>query len=274
MAEGTELAAGVGKERFPVRAVARSIDLVMALTRGPMTLGALAKGTGLSKATAHRLLATLAYQDLVVQDPQAGEYSLGPGCFRLVEAVSDGLSGLGAVARPVLEQLREDTGETITLHVRIASQRICIEELTSRHEMRYTAGLGATAAVHVGSAGKLLLAYLDEPTRERLLHTISLTPVTAATVTDAGQLRGEFEQIRKLGWAESRGERIVGAASVSAPVFDANGSIVAALSVLGPEARLHARHFMAAKDLVVTAAAEISTMLRELSQPSFHVMDQ
>lgn len=273
MPEEAELPAG-GRERFPVRAVTRSIDLVMALTRGPLSLGALARQTGLSKATAHRLLATLAYQDLVVQDPQAGEYSLGPGCFRLVEAVSDGLSGLGALARPVLEKLREDTGETITLHVRVASQRICIEELTSRHEMRYTAGLGATAPVHVGSAGKLLLAYLDETARERLLNTISLTPVTAATVTDPGQLRTEFEQIRTLGWAESRGERIVGAASVSAPVFDANGTIVAALSVLGPEARLHARHFMAAKDRVVAAGVELSGMLRDLSDGTFRLMDQ
>lgn len=254
------------KERFPVRAVARAVDLLMVLTQGPRSLGDLAQEAGLSKATAHRLLASLGYQDVIIQDPSAGEYSLGPGCFRLVEAVSDGLSGLGAVARPVLERLREETGETITLHVRVASQRICIEELTSTHAMRYTAGLGATAPVYVGSAGKLLLAYLDDPARERLLRTVTLTPVTSATVTDAEQLRREFGQIRELGWAESRGERIVGAVAVSAPVFDAEGGIIAALSVLGPEARLHSRHFMAGRDLVVAAAVEVTAMLHKLAE--------
>jgi DNA-binding IclR family transcriptional regulator len=249
------------KGRFPVRAVARSIDLLMALTAGPRSLGALAKETRLSKATAHRLLVTLAYQDLVIQDPQAGEYSLGPGCFRLVEAVSDGLSGLSAVTRPILEALRDRTGETVTLHVRIASQRICIQELASRHEMRYMAGLGATAPIHVGSAGKLLLAYLDPTEREKLLRSITLTPVTGATITDPDALRREFERIRRRGWAESRGERIVGAASLSTPVFDARGAIVAALSVLGPEARFDKARFAEARDLAIKAAAEATELL-------------
>ncbi len=137
----------------PVRAVARAVDILFALTGGARSLGSIAETTGLSKATAHRLLASLAHGQLVIQDRSNGSYMLGPGCFSIADAVISGFGGLGLLARPVLDDLWKLTKETITLHVRAGSQRICVEELVSPLPVRYTAGVGAAAPVHTGSAG-------------------------------------------------------------------------------------------------------------------------
>lgn len=259
----------------PVRAVTRAVQLLSALTAGPQHLATLAAKAELSKATAYRLLATLEIDQLVIQDASTGQYSLGPGCFQFAEAISGGASGLALVAKPELDRLREESGETATLHVRIGGQRICVAELPSRHPIRYTAGIGAAAPIHVGSAGKVLLAYLDDGGRDELLRLIKLEPRTPATITDPAVLQGELDRVRAQGWAESYGERIDGAVAVSAPVFDSKGRILAALSVLGPASRLNSSQLRGLTALVTEAAAQTSTRLRQMAEdvPSVSSVD-
>lgn len=254
--------APLGQDDMPVRSVARAIDVLLALVDGPQSLGAVAERTNLSKGTCHRLLASLAYRQLVLQDSTTSAYILGPGCFRFVEAMASGLGGIGAIARPTLDELWWQTGETVTLHIRIGAQRICIEELASKQVVRYVAGVGSTAPAYVGAAGKILLAFLDEEERERRIASLHLDAITEQTLVDRQALEDELGRIRQVGWASSRGERVVGAAAVSGPVFDREGRVVAALSVLGPEARVATEEQMAKLPLLVTAAARtVSTNL-------------
>jgi DNA-binding IclR family transcriptional regulator len=252
---------GVENGKVPVRAVHRAVDVLMELTNGPQTLGALARTTGLSKATTHRLLTTLTHRRMVMQDGQTGLYSLGTGCFRIVEAMKGGHTGLGAIALPTLERLARESGETATLHVRFGDQRLCVEEVPSMQAVRYTAGRGATAPIHAGSAGKVLLAFLDDGLRNQVVQSLTLSSVTELTVVDAGALLMELELARRQGWAISRGERIKGAAAVTAPVFDSTGAVVAALSVLGPESRLDTEGLAAARPLVLDAAHELTAIV-------------
>ncbi|GAA5148563.1 hypothetical protein GCM10023321_11020 [Pseudonocardia eucalypti] len=227
-----------GNDGVPVRAVSRAVALLVALTDGPRTLGHLAAATGLSKTTAFRLLGTLAGSYLVVQDPKGGMYSLGPGCFQFLEALSSPGNGLEIVARPELERLRVETEETAALHVRVGGQRICVTELPSARPIRYIAGIGVAEPVHAGSAGKVLLAWLNPDDLEHLLDRITLVPRTSATITNREVLMGELAEVRERGWALSHGERIDGAVGVSVPVRDAAGGVLASLSVIGPAARL------------------------------------
>ncbi|MQA07161.1 MAG: helix-turn-helix domain-containing protein [Pseudonocardiaceae bacterium] len=249
----------------PVRAVSRAMQLLSGLTTGPQHLATLAARAELSKATASRLLATLEMDQLVIQDSSTGQYSLGPGCFQFAEAISGGASGLELVAKPELDRLREESGETATLHVRIGGQRICVAELPSPHPIRYTAGIGAAAPIHTGSAGKVLLAFLDDTGRAELLRLITLEPRTPATITDRSVLQGELDRVRVQGWAESYGERIDGAVAVSAPVFDGNDRILAALSVLGPASRLNSSQIRGLAPLVTEQAGQITGRLRQIS---------
>ena len=194
-----------------VQAVERSIGILMALANGARTLTDVTRATGLSKGTAFRLLASLNYEQLVVKDPAANVYLLGPGFLRMFQGVMGDLGSIGTLARPQLQELWKHSAETVTLHVSIGAERICVAELPSPQPIRYVSQVGATAPLHVGSAGKVLLAFLDPTRLERTLAALSLTPITGATTTDADVLRQELDTVARQGWAMSTGERIIGA---------------------------------------------------------------
>jgi DNA-binding IclR family transcriptional regulator len=233
----SDLGAGAGAGEVPVRSVMRAIDVLMALSRGPTTLAAIAASSELSKATAHRILAALNHKHLVIQDHE-GQYMLGPGSFELARAVSRGAGSLGVTARSSLEELSRTTSETVTLHIQIGVQRVCIDEVLSPEPLRYTAEVGSSAPLHVGSAGKVLLAFSEPAVCDALLSSIQLVPLTENTITDEAALRRELAQVRRRGWAQSRGERVSAAAAISVPVLGPAGYAIAALSILGPAQRM------------------------------------
>lgn len=248
------------RDSSPVRAVARAIDILFAVTDGLQSLGEIAHRTGLTKSTCHRLLASLGYRALVLQDPRTGSYLLGPACFRFVEAISTGLGGVDLIARPVLEELRRATEETVTLHVRVGGQRICVAELPSHQAVRYTAGVGSAAPISVGSAGKTLLAFMDADERRRLLASLEQAAPDWGSNEEA--FAAHLEDIRRAGWASSRGERVPGAAALSVPIAGWDGSVVAALSILAPEARLAPEREPEIRALLEAAAGELNRRIR------------
>ncbi|MGH3586734.1 MAG: IclR family transcriptional regulator, partial [Pseudonocardia sp.] len=207
----------------PVRSVARAVDILLALGGGPRQLGELSNEVVLSKATTYRILATLKQKGMVLQEEAAGLYRLGPACFRMMSSVVDGRAGFPFDADAELEALRAQTAETITVHVRAGLSRLCIQELPSPQAIRYVSGLGVTEGIHVGSAGKVLLAFLPPDELEPLLKTLDMRPMTPSTITSLTELRAELDVVRSRGTAYSAGERVVGAVGVSAPILDARG---------------------------------------------------
>lgn len=246
----------------------KAIDVVMALLPGPRTLAVIAKQADLPKPTVHRLLEGLAYHDLVIQVDDDGTYALGPGCLRLAESATKDGGGLTGVASPVLEQLWLQTEETVALHVRVGTQRICVIELISPGPLRYVSGVGSSAPLHVGSAGKVLLAFLSPKEQREVLDKLRLDPVSPNTITDPEALRAELVKVRRQGWARSFGERVPGAGAFSAPVFAGKNRLLAALSVLGPAERFGPDREWGLCDACVAAAAEISTRMGSKLGPS------
>jgi DNA-binding IclR family transcriptional regulator len=165
----------------------------------PQALPTLSAVTGLHRATAHRLLTAMAVHGLARQDEQT-EWSLGPTCLELARRASVGVP-LQEAARQALADLRDITGESTQLYIRDGNKRVCIAATESLHGLRTIVSVGAVLPLDKGSAGKVL--------------------------------RGDALALRR-GWAESVGEREAGVASVSAPVFDRDGNVRAAVSVSGP----------------------------------------
>lgn len=259
-AEGIAEARAKGMEEMPggqVQALRRAVDILGILANGPASLSDIADRVKLPKTTAFRLLGTLAYKDLVIKDPAAGHYLLGPGLLRVAQGVLDGGALMTSLAKPGLVRLWERTEETITLHVRAGTERICIEELTSLQAIRYSATVGSSSPLHAGAAGKLLLAYLEPGEQARLLRSLNLYALTPDTITDRAELRAELRRIRRQGWAFSASEGVVEVNALSVPV-GGPGSLILALSVVGPANRLTRAKLMPYLDDLVSASRIIS----------------
>jgi len=205
---------------------------------GPATLSEVAGRTGLPRPTAHRLLSALEAHYLVSR--RDGRYVLG---LRLL-GWGNRAAGVGLVerARPVLEGLRDESGESTQLYVREGGRRVCVASVERVSGLRDTVPVGAVMPLERGSAGKVLLAWARGGVDDR---------------PDAALLRG----IRVRGWAESVAEREAGVASVSAPVFEEDGRLRAAVSISGPISRLGESPGQRLSQLVVGAARKIERNL-------------
>jgi DNA-binding IclR family transcriptional regulator len=186
-----------------------------------------------------------------------GGYRLGPHLLRLAASAVKRLP-LRDLAHPVLERLATATGESTQLYVREGTHRVCVDAVESRSELRTIVPVGASLPLTAGSAGKVFLAWGSKTLRDKATRRL---PAFTDDTPDAKQLARDLATARRRGWAWSGGERQAGVGSVSAPVFDAKGSLVAAVSVSGPASRLGrvsaARYGVA----VVAAAKEIGSTL-------------
>lgn len=247
-----------------VQSVERAIDILMALSSAPRTLTEVTRATGLPKGTAFRLLASLNHQNLVVKAPESNLYMLGPGFLRVIQGVLTGIGAITRVAKPTIAHLWEETNETVSVHVRVGVERVCVDELPSPLPIRYMSEVGASVPLWIGSAGKVLLAFMDPAEMEKVVSTLPLEPRLDGTPLDADVLLTELAEVRRKGWAMSAGERIVGAAAISVPVRHGPG-FVASLSVLGPVTRLTRRRRLALVPTLQDAALEIESTLASLN---------
>jgi DNA-binding IclR family transcriptional regulator len=206
----------------------KAIAVLRSLEPGPRSLASLVAETGLSRATAHRLAVALEAHGLVRRDDE-GRFGLGLALIGLGHAAAEAVPGW-LDARPALEWLRDQTGESVQLFVRDGDERVCVESLDAPHELRTIVPVGARLPLDRGSAGHLL------------------RPVAGASPPAAG-------------WVESVAERQPGVASVSAPVTDPAGRVIAAVSVSGPIDRTTRTPGRRYGPAVVEAAARISAHL-------------
>jgi IclR family transcriptional regulator, KDG regulon repressor len=220
----------------------------------------LARRLGLAKSAVHRLLITLAGERLVEQNPATGRYRLGIRIYELGAIVSSHLDLHDAVAL-YIDDLRNRTGETVHVAILDGAEVVYVERRESPRTLRAFGRIGHRNFAHCTSTGKVLLAYLPPEDLERTLDGRDLVARTPYTITGREALLAELERVRSLGHAENVNEGEVGLGSVAAPIRDASGRVIAAISVAGPVARLEGemmRRFAAA---TMETAAAISERL-------------
>jgi IclR family KDG regulon transcriptional repressor len=217
-----------------VRVLDRVAAILDVLRSGPKSVTDVTAVTKLPKGTAFRLLTALGSHNLVIKDPATMLYSLGPGLIDLGQAAIGGMGALLALNRTLLQGLADRSQETVAIHIPIGLERLCLVEVPSPQAIRYVSGVGSLAPLSTGSAGRVLLAYMQPARRDRALDLLASgadDPESTRT-----NLQKSMERIRKDGFATSSGERVVGASAISVPVVGPAG--LAALSVLGPSDRL------------------------------------
>jgi DNA-binding IclR family transcriptional regulator len=202
----------------------KAVSVLTATAAAPASLAELVGRTGLPRATVHRLAVALEAHRLLVRDG-TGRWQPGPALAELARRAPDALL---AAAAPVLSRLRDETGESAQLYRRAGDVRICVAAEERTHGLRDTVPVGARLPMTAGSAAQVLAAAAS---RQDIAELLPRARYTARTLAE----------VRRRGWAQSAGEREPGVASVSAPVLDADGEVVAAVSVSGPIERLGRR---------------------------------
>jgi len=138
----------------------------------------------------------------------------------------------------VLAALREQTRESSQVGILDGHEVVYVDRLESPQTLRLFTETGRRVPAHCTSSGKVLLAYLDGAALDRVLARMPLPALTPRTIADRATLVKELARVRQRGWAEAIEEREIGVASVAAPVRDASGAVVAAVSIGAPSVRL------------------------------------
>jgi IclR family transcriptional regulator, acetate operon repressor len=231
---------GAGRQpAYPITSVDNALRLLMQFRSQPrVRLSEAAEHLGVALSTAHRLMAMLAYHGFVRQDQDTRAYVAGPA---LVEI------GLAAVrqldirmhARPVLEGLAADLGETVHLAVLEGGNIRYIDAVESSHALRVAARTGSVLAATCTASGKALLAALPDGEVAALFpDDSSLVALTVKSITTRSGLLKELDAVRKRGFALNREESEEDVASVAVPVPGPRGVPVAAMVVSGPVSRM------------------------------------
>lgn len=210
-----------GAQHSGIGVLDKAVTVLHAVAQEPCGLGELCARTTLPRATAHRLAVGLEAHRLLRRDSD-GRWWPGPALAELAGGTMDPLLD---AASAVLPELRDVTGESVQLYRRDGMQRVCVSTAEPPSGLRDTVPVGARLSMTAGSGARILTAWADEQTQQAIL---------------ANAVYGErtLLEVRRRGWTQSVAEREPGVASVSAPVRNREGTVIAAVSVSGPTERI------------------------------------
>lgn len=196
---------------------------------------------GVARSTAHRLLAALRRAGFVLQDRPNGAYRPGPALYQIgLSAVSR--IDIRRVARPVLEQIRDETQETVSLAVLEGATVRFLDCAESPRSVRVGNRTGVVRPAHASAVGKAILAGLSDAELDRRYPGGELPPTTTpASITDMAALREELAEIRAQGYAMNWEESVDGICAVAVALRDTVGQPLAGFGVVAPSSRIGSR---------------------------------
>jgi len=244
-----------------VEAVLSALSLLDCFVSKPvLSVKQLIEMTGLTRNRVMRLCGTLEKGGYLIQDLEARNFSLGFQIMVLGKAF-DKNNNLISMARPILKELAQKTGESASLYVLEGNHRLVLAREEGTQVIRYLVAEGQRLPIHAGASGKILLAFSPEDVTSRLINGRKLTRFTPHTLTDPKLLKAELAQVRAAGYAFSHSERATDAASFSAPVFNHENGLVGAISIGGPVTRFTPVNRSSYLAQVLKAAEKLSTRL-------------
>ena len=221
----------------------------------PLGVSDLALHAELPKSTVSRLMAALERNGLVSQDGERGSFRPGPRLLRFARLGAD--QDLVELAERPMRLLAEATGETITLGTVSADGIEHLAQVESSHFIGATQWIGRHVPLHCSASGKVLVAF----GAATLPADAPLEALTSRTIAEPARLAAELEAVRAAGAATAVDELELGLTAIAAPVLDASGRAVAALSVSGPTMRLSPRRVEELRPIVIKQARALSERL-------------
>lgn len=220
-------------EKYQAPSVKKAFQILRLISESDQRVGIskIAKRLGISKSTVHGLMAALEEVGVIIRNPVTKRYSLG---YTLVELGKKGLSRipLRELARRHMEELADETGETVFLGILRDDYIFILDVVESKKELKITSPSGTKMSLSAGAIGKLFLAFMEENRALQYLKTKGLTRYTENTITDLEKYLTEIEQVREKGYAVDREEYLQEVRAVAA-IIKPQGTFLAAVWVVG-----------------------------------------
>lgn len=257
-AVGTTTAEG---PKYPIESVNNVLRLLlMVADEGQIRVSEASAELGTAVSTAHRLLAMLAHHGFVAQDPDTKAYKAGHVLLRIGLRSVHSLD-IRTLLRPFLEELRDETGETVHAAVLQGDQVLYIDCAESAMALRVASRVGTLVLAHCTSVGKAWLACESDDFLRGLYPSARLSALTPGSITSRAALMTELTEVRRVGYSHNEGESEIGVGSVSSAVCDRHGKPVAGISIAVPLARMpQDRWEVLAKAVTRTCRAAAQTL--------------
>jgi DNA-binding IclR family transcriptional regulator len=221
-----------------INAVERALIILKQIAFSETGVGVreIARGMGISPSVAQKSIQALVAQGFARQNPETQLYELGS------MAIQVGLAGLlrlevRQVARPYLQQLTDVTGESSFLGVPQGDGAVYIDKVLSQTELRMDVSLGSWRPLNCTAVGKVLLAHLPEARLIQLAEGAFRYP-TPNSIRDLRVIEEQMAIIRERGIAVDRGEYVLEAMCLAAPVRNHEGNVIASVVASGPMQRM------------------------------------
>lgn len=242
--------------RYSVPVVRNTFRILEELSHAELLgLNEITRSTGISKSTVFRILNTLQEMGYVLRDD--GGYRISPALGRLAgeEASSEALRRL---ALPLMLDLRDQYGETVNLGVRAFDKVTYLEVVPSEFALRLEERRGASVPAHASALGKAILAFSPRDAVQTLINGRPLEIITRNTISNPDEFLTELKRVRNAGFAFDRGEGSLLAVCIGAPILDAQGNAIAAMSISGPASRFSPRKDSPVIASLLQASSELS----------------
>jgi len=247
---------------YPIKVLDKSLSILEILRRhnSPMSLTEIGEELGIYPSTAHRMLDTLKYWGYVEQDPNTQKYQLG---LKVVELGMAKLHQMDLVKEtaPYLKELVNQCNETVHLGVLEDGEVLYLAKEESSQTIRMVSYVGRRAPVHCTALGKVLLAYLSEEERKKILEKNGLPRLTKNTLTDEKELEEELSRVREQGFGLDREEHEKDVRCIAAPIKNRQGKVIAAVSISGPAYRIDVDKQNHLKEALLETSKQISERL-------------
>jgi PcaR/PcaU/PobR family beta-ketoadipate pathway transcriptional regulator len=202
-----------------------------------LTLTEIVEATGINKTTVFRIVNTFEDTGFLVRNAETKRYQPGVKVLQLGFTAISSLD-LRQVARPYLEGLSQEVGETVSLSVLDGMEVIYIDRVRNRQIVGVVLGLGSRLPAHCASMGKAMLAYLPSEELNRRLSETSLVPCTHKSLVGREAFQAELERVRQQGYAINDEELEIGLRAVAAPIWNDQNQVVAAANITGSAAMI------------------------------------
>ena len=258
-------------------ALKKALSVLEAMVEGPQpsSIPDLCDRLKLSRQTIHRIVRHLEDLGLVRRDLGRERYLAGP---RLAHLGANALSQSyqWGEARVVLDALVNEIGETCNLGMLEGHRVIYIDRVECNWPLRIRLEIGSYVPLHCTAIGKLLLAYLSDEVRERLLKVLSFQRFTKNTLTSAKEIRAAAAEIVRHGYSTNDEEGMAGLIAVGVPVRNTRGRVIAGLALHAPSGRLSLRQAIKFVPKLKAAAIRLQRIDRigALEQPLEHSANQ